>query len=127
MNKKTEQKLLTEAELDLMNVIWRLGECTVHEVVEAKKPERKLAYTTVSTILRILEQKKALGSKKAGKGHIYFPLLKKEAYEAKTLNHVVEKVFEGAPMMLVKRLIADHKLTEDQIDEIKKMLEESGR
>ncbi len=123
--KKHEQKLLTEAELDLMTEIWRLKECTVHDVVEAKKNDRKLAYTTVSTILRILEQKKVLGSKKAGRGHIYFPLLEKEAYEAKTLDHVVDKVFAGAPSMLVKRLISDHKLSPQDLSEIKKMLEEN--
>src|ERR1700722_13868432 len=90
-------KLLTEVELELMAILWKLKEGTVHEVLEQLTSERDLAYTTVSTMLRILEQKKILKSRKEGRGHIYFPLLTKDEYEATSLHHLVKKVFDGTP------------------------------
>ncbi|WP_256588219.1 BlaI/MecI/CopY family transcriptional regulator, partial [Pseudomonas sp. GW460-R15] len=67
--------------------------------------DRKLAYTSISTILRILEQKGILKTRKEGRGHIYIPILKKADYESRAVKHMVEKVFDGAPMALVRQLI----------------------
>lgn len=117
-------KLLTEVELELMNIIWRLGEGSVNDVLSALMSERKLAYTSVSTILRILEQKKILSSRKEGRGHIYFPLISKEKYEAKSLHHLVEKVFDGTPSSLVRRLLAAEKLSKEELKSIKALFNE---
>ena len=70
-------KLLTEVELELMTALWKLGEGSVADVLETLPKERKLAYTSVSTILRILEQKKVLKARKEGRGHVYVPMLEK--------------------------------------------------
>ena len=93
--KSKESRLLTETELELMTIVWKLGEGSVADVIAYLPKGRDLAYTSVSTILRILEQKEVLGARKEGRGHVYFPLLQKEDYEARTLKHVVEKVFDG--------------------------------
>jgi predicted transcriptional regulator len=120
--KKTECKLLTETELELMSILWRLGQGSVNDVLAELPQERDLAYTSVSTILRILEQKKILGSRKEGRGHIYLPLVKKEEYEATSLHHLVNKVFDGEPSTLVKRLIESKDLNAEELKEIKKLL-----
>ena len=117
-------KLLTEVELELMNIIWRLGEGSVHDVQGALNADRELAYTSVSTILRILEQKKVLGSKKQGRGHVYFPILTKEDYEGTSLHHLVENVFDGTPESLVRRLLDTEKLSKEEIKAIKNLLKE---
>lgn len=117
-------KLLTEVELELMNIIWNLKEASVNDVIAELPTERKLAYTSVSTIIRILEQKKVLGARKEGRGHIYFPILTKKDYEATTIHHVVENVFDGTPASLVKRLLETENLSHDEIDSIKKMFNE---
>jgi predicted transcriptional regulator len=117
-------KLLTETELEIMSILWRLGEGTVNEVMERLPADRKLAYTSVSTMLRILEQKKIVGSKKIGRGHLYSPLLVKEKYEAASLNHLVKKVFDGTPTSLVKRLLDVGNISDEDLREIENLIEE---
>src|SRR3954465_1050640 len=94
---KTPDRLLTEVELELMSILWRLGEGTVNDVLEALPPERPLAYTSVSTILRILEKKRFLTNRKQGRGHAYIPLIAKPDYEKKSLDDLIDRVFEGTP------------------------------
>jgi predicted transcriptional regulator len=120
--KLSESKLLTETELELMNILWKLGEGAVSDVIEHLPQGRELAYTSVSTILRILEQKKVVGSRKAGRGHIYYPLVKKDDYEATSLHHLVSKVFDGDPSTLVRRLIESKDLNESELAEIRQLL-----
>lgn len=124
--KEQDAKLLTETELELMTILWRLGEGTVNEVLEQLPRERDLAYTSVSTILRILEQKSVLKARKEGRGHIYVPMLKKADYEAKTLRHVVERVFDGTPTALVRQLLDAVKLDEAELKELRQMINQAG-
>jgi predicted transcriptional regulator len=115
-------RLLTDVELELMNLLWSLEEGSVADVMEALPKERDLAYTSVSTILRILEQKGVLKSRKEGRTHIYIPTVKKSDYEKRALQHVVDNVFEGAPALLVKRLLGSGGLKEDELKEIRELL-----
>jgi predicted transcriptional regulator len=121
-----DNKLLTETELELMTILWKLQEGSVGEVMEQLSPQRDLAYTSVSTILRILEQKGILKTRKEGRGHIYIPQIKKNEYEAKTVKHVVERVFDGTPMALVRQLLGSEKWDAEELNEIKKMIEQAG-
>ena len=75
--KSTPGKRLTEVELELMSILWRLQGGSVGDVMSALPRERALAYTSVSTILRILEGKGVLAARKEGRGHVYTPLLDK--------------------------------------------------
>lgn len=121
------EKMLTETELELMSILWKLGEGTVAEVIAMLPPERDLAYTSVSTILRILEQKKILTARKEGRGHVYVPALKKEKYETRTLKHVVEKVFDGTPLQMVKQLLSTVHLSAEELAEIKGLIQQKGK
>ncbi len=120
------EKPLTEVELEMMNIIWRLGKGTVNQILEELPAERKLAYTSVSTIVRILEQKGYLKPIKDGRGHIYQPLVAKEIYEEASIKHLVNHVFDGTPSSLVKRLIGTKELSEPELREIKRLLDEKG-
>jgi predicted transcriptional regulator len=122
--KSSKERLLTEAELEMMNVLWRLSEGTVADVQEALLPHRKLAYTSISTILRILEQKGVLRSRKEGRGHVYIPTVAKESYETTSLRHLIGKVFDGAPSSLVKRLLEEEELSDTELREIRRLLNE---
>lgn len=124
--KEAEGKLLTETELELMTILWRLGEGSVSEVMEQLPKERDLAYTSVSTILRILEQKGVLKTRKEGRGHIYTPQIKKSEYESKTVKHVVDRVFDGTPVALVRQLLDTVKLNESDLKELKKLIDQAG-
>ncbi len=115
---------LTDVELELMTILWRRGEATVRQVMAGLPEGRDLAYTSVSTILRILEQKHALVSRKDGQAHVYQPLLDKCAYEASTLRHLVTTVFDGAATALVARLIDVEAMNHDDLERLRRLLDE---
>jgi predicted transcriptional regulator len=121
-SKVTDDKMLTEVELELMTILWRLGEGSVTEVIAGLSSGRDLAYTSVSTILRILEQKGVLGTRKEGRGHIYIPLLTKDDYEMRTLKHMVDRVFDGTPLSLAKQLITSAGMSKKDLLELKEMI-----
>ena len=121
-NQSHSEKLLTDAELELMTILWKRGEGSVADVIEMLPKDRDLAYTTVSTILRILEQKKAVKARKEGRGHIYIPTLSKKDYEARTVRHMVDKVFDGTPMTLVRQLMDTSRLSHAEVEELKALL-----
>lgn len=120
------QPLLTDTELELMLILWKLGEATVHDVLEALPKSRPMAYTSASTMIRILEKKGFVGNRKVGKAHLYYPLIDKTDYEARTLGHVMGRLFDNTPSALVARLIDQHKLSADEIKELKKLLNKKG-
>jgi predicted transcriptional regulator len=120
-------KLLTDVELELMSILWRLGEGTVKDVRAELPPERALAYTSVSTVLRILEKKGLVRSCKVGRGHSYVPTLDKRRYERRALQHVIGTVFDGTPVTLVRRLVESEVLTPAEIEELRSLLGELTR
>lgn len=110
----------------MMNIIWRLGPCTISQVRNALRPERELAYTSVSTIVRILEQKRFVTSEKAGRGHAYSAAIAKQHYQALSLEHLVKEVFDAAPSLLVQHLLDSDSLTEDELARIRAILRKKG-
>ncbi len=121
---RNPNKILTPTELELMSIIWRLGGCTVHELLEQLPDERILAYTSASTIVRILEQKGFVSSEKVGRGYRYLPAVTKEDYEKTTLRNVIDTVFEGTPSDLIRCLVSSEELNEDEYQSIRKLIEE---
>ncbi len=117
-------KLLTEVELELMSTLWQLGEATVRDVLGHLAKGRNLAYTSVSTILRILEGKQLVKSRKVGKANLYRPAVSKSEYERRSLRHLVDKVFDGTPSAMVMRLLDDEGLSRAELREIQRMLRE---
>lgn len=113
---------LTDVELELMTILWKLSEGSVSDVIEQLPKNRDLAYTSVSTILRILEQKGVLKTRKEGRGHIYIPTLKKPDYESRTVKDVVNRVFEGTPVALVKQLLDSVKINEAEVQQLKELI-----
>src|SRR4051812_46409418 len=116
-------RLLTEVELELMRLVWKRGEASVADVIAALPKERKLAYTSVSTILRILERKGILEARKRGRGHLYVPRVSKERYEEASLEHLVDNVFDGAPSSLVRCLLKRDSLSPEEIDSLRRILQ----
>jgi predicted transcriptional regulator len=120
------EKPLTATELEMMNIIWRLGPCSVLQVVEQLRPARELAYTSVSTIVRILEQKGYVTSFKEGRGHLYDAAVSKEEYQRSTVQRMVTSVFDNTPALLVRRLLDTESLSSDDLAEIRALLRKKG-
>ena len=115
-------KLLTEVELELMTALWQQGNATVRDVLAGLHEGRNLAYTSVSTILRILEGKRLVVCHRAGKANLYRPAVSKTEYERRSLRHLVDKVFDGTPSAMVMRLLDDEGLSREELREIQRML-----
>ena len=88
-----------------MTPLWDLGEGTVRDVLGELPAGRDLAYTSAATILRILEQKGFVTSRKEGKRHVYIPALTKDTYQSRSLKDLSVKLFDDAPVTLVAQLL----------------------
>ncbi len=123
---KSDIRLLTEVELELMNILWAIGKGTVKDVLSQLKEDRKLAYTSAATILRILEQKKIITSEKQGRAHLFIPLLEKSTYESLSLQHLLKNVFNNDTTSMVARLIDDHQLSDQELKQVNDIIQKSG-
>lgn len=102
---------LTEVELELMAIIWQIGTVTVKEVINALPKGRVLAYTSVATVMKILEQKNFLACNKDSSAHTYSALISKEEYERSFVDQMVDNLFGGEPIALIQRLLEGRKLS----------------
>lgn len=110
----------TARELDVMAVLWDRGPCTVAEVRDALEDE--LAYTTVLTVLRILEDKGHVAHDAEGRAHRYRPLVERGEAGASALARLRKRLFSGSPELLFTRLVEDEDLTEDELRRMRDML-----
>ncbi|HYK10671.1 MAG TPA: BlaI/MecI/CopY family transcriptional regulator [Gemmatimonadales bacterium] len=115
----------TRRELDVMTVLWDQESATVSEV--RSKLKDKLAYTTVLTVLRILEQKGYVKHEEDGRAHRYVPLVKRESAGTSALKRLVDTVFKGSPELLMTQLVSEHDLSQAEIKRLRKLLEERLR
>ena len=118
-------RLLTEVELELMNIIWGLNKATIKDVVSHLPNERKLAYTTVATVMKVLEQKGFLASQKDSFAHVFLPLVSKTDYGSTCIEHMVANVFDGEPVALLQRLLSAQRLRADEIQSAEDLQEMS--
>lgn len=112
----------TTRELDVMTVLWDRGPSTVAEVRRALDDE--LAYTTVLTVLRILEEKGHVGHTTEGRAHRYRPLVEREAAGGSALRRLTERLFSGSPELLLTRLVEDEDLSEEELRRMRDLLAE---
>jgi predicted transcriptional regulator len=123
MRRKKPAHLLTEVELEFMTELWALGEGSVRDVLDRLPPNRNLAYTSGATILRILDDKGFVSSRKDGKTLIYTPVLEKDAYQTRSLQNLSRTLFDDTPASLVARLVDDAGLTASDLEEIRALVE----
>jgi BlaI family transcriptional regulator, penicillinase repressor len=121
---RTPHPTLTPQELAIMKVVWRLESATVRDVYEALLARRQIAYTTVMTMMRILEEKGYLKKTVAERAHVYRPVRPRHQVLGAMLRDFVDRVFDGASDAVLVHLAKDNRLTERQRQMVKKMLEE---
>lgn len=114
--------ILSGRELDVMNVLWERGSATVSEVLHELQDE--LAYTTVLTILRRLEEKGHVGHEADGKAHRYVPLVQREEAQDSAIQRITRKLFLDSPELLMGRLLRKGKLTEEQLHELRALVDQ---
>lgn len=115
---------LTDAELRLMEVVWAKGKATVSEVVEGLPKSVPLAYSTVLTTLRILENKGYLRHIKDGRSFVYRPVVKREKARESALTHLLRRFFEDSPELLLLNLIERKKIGPRELARLRQRIEE---
>ena len=116
---------LTEAELKLMNILWKKDQATVSEVVAALPKGDKLAYSTVLTTLRILEQKGYLQHRKEGRAFVYKPLVDRRGAHKNAMRYMMSRFFDDSPELLVLNLLENGDIDAVGLERLKKQVEES--
>lgn len=114
---------LGETEMEILNIVWELEEASVSDVREKILKKRKVAYTTVMTIMKNLADKDYLKYRKEGLSYIYSPAVKSDDVRFNLINRLVDKVFKGSPKNLVQTLVQNENLSEEERREIKKMID----
>ncbi len=119
-------KELTKAEEQIMKILWQLKKAFVKDIVE-KMPTPKPAYNTVSTIVRILEQKGFIGHKAYGKTHEYFPLIQKDKYSQFYLNNFLSGYFGGSFEKLVSFFAKENDLDLNEVEQLMQHIKDENK
>jgi BlaI family transcriptional regulator, penicillinase repressor len=118
-------RTLTVQELEIMKIVWELPRSTVRDVYEALLKRRKIAYTTVMTMMNILEEKGYLRKRAEDRAYVYQAAQPKARVLKAMVHDFVERVFNGAPDALLVQLVKDKKLSEKELREILREIEAS--
>jgi BlaI family transcriptional regulator, penicillinase repressor len=114
--------VFTEREMDVMGVLWEEGSATVAEVKERLVDE--LAYTTVLTVLRTLEEKGHVAHTEEGKAHRYHPLVERARAGESVLRRMTRKLFQNSPELLLTHLVSDRNLSAEELRRMRRLLDE---
>jgi BlaI family transcriptional regulator, penicillinase repressor len=121
---RTPHPTLTPQELAIMKIVWRLEEATVRDVYETMRDTREVAYTTVMTMMRILEEKGYLKKTMVERAHLYKPTKPRQQVLGGMVKDFVDRVFDGAPASLLVHLAKDNTLSEKQKKLVRQLIDE---
>ncbi|MCW5980095.1 MAG: BlaI/MecI/CopY family transcriptional regulator [Bryobacteraceae bacterium] len=116
---------LTDAELRLMEVLWERAPSTAGEVAESLPKGMTLAYSSVLTTLRILEQKGYVRHEKRGRAFVYAPLIERRDAQRSAVRHLLNRFFENSPELLVLNVLEDERLNAEELRKLRRMIEEA--
>ncbi len=116
----------TDAELDILQVLWASGPATVRHVNDALNQHRDVGYTTTLKIMQIMQDKGLLTRTEANRSHVYTATVSEEATQQTFTDRLVETVFRGSASKLVMQALGQHKATREELDQIKDLLNRLG-
>jgi len=114
---------LTDAEADVMAVLWRLRRASVGDVVAGIKKTRAVTYSTVQTMLRILETKGYVTHDKVARAFVYEPVIDARQARRRALRHLVRRLFEGSPSLLVLNVLEDEEIDPAEREQLRRLIE----
>ncbi|MEO8661247.1 MAG: BlaI/MecI/CopY family transcriptional regulator [Bryobacteraceae bacterium] len=121
---RKKKPVLTDQELEIMKIVWRHTESTVRDVYEELLEHRKIAYTTVMTMMGILEEKGHLKRTQTEKAYVYRPSQPRGRVVGAMVQDFVNRVFDGSAKPLLMHLVEEQDLSRKDLDEIAKLLQE---
>jgi len=124
---RSPKPTLTEQELEIMKVVWQLETATVRQVYETMLEHRRIAYTTVMTMMNILEQKGYLKKRQDDRAYVYRPSQPKNQVIRSMVREFVNRVFNGSAEPLLVHLVEDQHLSANDIEEIRKTIRKDAK
>ena len=122
---KPKAPTLTPQELEIMKVVWHRGEVTVRDVYETLLERRKIAYTTVLTMMKVLEHKGHLRKRQDDRAHVYRPTRPEQAVVRGMVREFVDRLFDGSAHPLVVHLVKDRQLTKRELEALARLVDEA--
>src|ERR1700747_850007 len=119
---KTDKPLLTDQELEIMKIVWVRGTATVRQVYEELLAHRKIAYTTVMTMMGILEQKGHLKKSAEERAYVYTPAQSQREGVGNMVHDFVKRVFNGSAKPLLVHLVENQTISKQELEEIRELL-----
>jgi predicted transcriptional regulator len=116
---------LTPQELEIMKIVWQKREAKVRDVYETLLERRKVAYTTVMTMMRILEAKGHLKVRREEKAYVYCPTRPEGVVMRSMVREFINRVFNGSAQPMLVHLLKDRRLTEEEVEELARLIKES--
>ena len=117
---------LTEAELRLMKILWRRGESSVSDLVAAMPEGEELAYNSVLTTIRILEQKGYVEHRQEGRAFVYWPCVAEQEASQSEIRHVLSRFFGNSRERLMLSLLGDEDLSPDELQRLKQAIQDAA-
>ena len=114
----------TDAELEILRVIWQRGPCTVRQVHDEVSPRRKTGYTTVLKLLQIMTEKGLVKRDESQRSHVYTAASGEEETQGQLVGELMNKAFGGSAAQLVLRALSNKPASAEEIAEIRRMLDE---
>ena len=122
---KRKLRAMSPAETEVLRLVWQLGAATVQQVHDTLPGGRKIAYKTVQTLLRRLEEKGYLTHKAEGRAYVFCPAVKREAVVKRTVLDFLDRLFGGDPRPLMHFLAREGRIDAQDVEELKKLIDES--
>jgi BlaI family transcriptional regulator, penicillinase repressor len=122
MKRNLDSIILTRQELQIMKVVWEMGTATVKEVCDTMSRAKPVAYTTILTLMGILEEKGALVHTRSGRAFLYNPLLSRQQATRNQVRDVVNRFFSGSPEKLMEDILENEVLDCDQLGNVRSLL-----
>ena len=121
-----KSETLTEAELRLMDVLWLKGSATVQQVLDALPQKPALAYNSVLTTIRVLENKGYVKHVKDGRAHIYIPTIERQEATRSEIRHLVTRFFKDSHELLVLNILEDQGIEAKELRRLRQLLQTTG-
>lgn len=118
---------LTPLELKVMTILWRLKKAFVKEIIEEWTETLKPAYNTISTVIRILENKGVVSYKAYGRTHQYYPKITKATYQKQFIKRTITDLFDGSLNALITTVVDNKKLSHEELNKLKELIDKAGK
>ncbi|NBB27131.1 BlaI/MecI/CopY family transcriptional regulator [Cellulophaga sp. BC115SP] len=112
----------TESELEILQVLWALGQATVRQVNDELNKKREIGYTTTLKLMQIMFEKKLVTRTDEGRYHLYQSAVSEDETQQQLLDIFVDTAFKGSAMKLVMQALGNHQTSAEELDEIKKLI-----